>query len=321
MERHAAVRAGDERATVALLTRLARQAARPYPPPAGFSGWTSGAALDLVAETFSRKRGFVAAAVAETRTDAELERYLLKVLTNVLRDGARRTERGKLIGRLRTIFGAEGEFVRHVVPFDSWRLAAAPEVVWQGDIADLIATASRVRGTAATRWNTSGPTPRATRDAIVAVSRAALGEAQGLVRDVDVAQVVQVCVPAVPVDAVDAESTGFSDATAQATDVATGDEYQEGSPQPDEVAQAVWSSLTDDERAAVPYLGDGDRAVATALGMGRRAGAAVAASVQEKVRLATLPGQEESVVFLLLRWASPDDPGDAGDDPEEVGAL
>jgi hypothetical protein len=74
-------------------------------------------------------------------------------------------------------------------------------VVWQGDIGDLIAAARHVRGSAATRWNTSGPTPKFTRDAIVVVSRAALGEADGLVRDPDIARVVQVCVPAVPIEA------------------------------------------------------------------------------------------------------------------------
>ena len=36
-------------------------------------------------------------------------------------------------------------------PFPAWRIAASPEVVWQG-AGDLIAAARRVRGPAATRW-------------------------------------------------------------------------------------------------------------------------------------------------------------------------
>lgn len=108
---------------VALLGRLARQAALPYPPPAGCERWTLDAVLDLVADTFARKGpGFVAAACAATNTDAELERYLLRVFTNVLQDQARGTERGKLLDRLGTILGAEDDFAHHTIPFPAWRL-------------------------------------------------------------------------------------------------------------------------------------------------------------------------------------------------------
>lgn len=315
MDEHAAVRSGDEHATVALLGRLARQAARRYPPPAGYGRWTPDAVLDLVSDTFARKGpGFVAAAIAATNDDAELERYLVRVFTNVLRDQARETERGKLIDRLGTILGAEDDFAHHTSPFSAWRLVTASEVVWQGDIGELIAAARHVRGSAATRWNTSGPTPRPTRDAIVAVSHAALHEADGLVSDPDVARVVQVCVPAVPIDAADAEAPRFNDVTARvshdpearAPGGRTVDDYNDGSPSAEEVARAVWSSLGDLERVALVHLGQGDRAVAAALGVGRRAGASIAASARDKVRMATLPGQEDTVVFLLMRWANDD---------------
>lgn len=60
MDEHAAVRNGDEHATIALLGRLVRQAARRYPPPTGYGRWTPDAVLDLVADTFIRKgQGFV----------------------------------------------------------------------------------------------------------------------------------------------------------------------------------------------------------------------------------------------------------------------
>jgi len=321
MHEHAAVRGGEDEETLALLTRLARQAVgRRYPPPAGYTEWTRNAVLELVSETFARKGPFVAAAVVSTTTDAELERYLLQVFKNVLRDQARETERGKLIARLETILGAEDDFAHHRVPYDSWRLTTWPPRVWQGDVEDLIAAAITVRCVVATRWNTSGPTPRPTRNAIVSVSRAALDEAQGQVRDADVARVVQVCVPAVPIDAVDAEALGFTDISARPSAVDVVDEYDDGAT-PAQVAEAVWATLDDDERVAVLYMGQGDRAVASALGIGRRAGAAVAASVKDKVRSATAEGQENTVVFLLLRWAGAEQKADPAVGGEGTGSL
>ena len=316
MNEHAAVRAGEEEPTLALLTRLARQAAGiRYPPPDGYDRWTADAVRDLVCDTFARKGPqFLAAAVTSTTTDAQLERYLLRVFENVLRDQARETERGKLIARLKTILGAEQDFAHHTDPYNSWRLISSPEIVWQGDVCDLIVAAREVRGVVATRWNTSGPTPRPTKTAIVSVSRAALLEADGLVREADVALVVQVCIPAVPIDATDAESPTFTDVSARTSVVEIVDEHDEG-PTPEQVAQAVWATLDEDERLAVVHMGHGDRAVAAALGIGRRAGAAVAASVKDKVRSATAEGQEDTVVFLLLRWANSED-----DDETAVGA-
>lgn len=321
MHVHAAVRAGEEKETLALLTRLARQAVgRQYPPPVGHTGWTADAVLDLISDTFVRKGSFVAAAVVSTTADAELERYLLKVFKNVLRDQARETERGKLIARLRTILGAEDDFAHHTVPYDSWRLTSSPQIVWQGDVEELIAAASKVRGVVATHWNTSGPTPRPTKCAIVSVSRAALDEARGQVRDADVARVVQICVPAVPIDAVDAEAPGFTDVSARSSVVDVLDEHDDG-PTPEQVAEAVWATLDDDERIAVLHMGQGDRAVASALGFGRRAGAAVAASAKDKIRSATAEGQENTVVFLLLRWAGSEQESDPAVGAEGIGSL
>lgn len=323
MDQHAAFRAGDEYAVVDLLGRLARQATRPFPPPNGGARWSEDDVAVLVADAFLRKGGFVAAAVSSTTTDAELERYLLKVFRNVWRDRARETERSKLIDRLETILGAEADFAHYHDPFRAWRLAGSPHVVWQGDIGDLIIASRHVRTSAATRWNTSGPTPFATRTAIVAVSRAALGEAAGLVSDGDVARVVQARVPAVPMDAADAEVFEFHDETDRDNDdtgptqgrragtggagvreVGAVDDYNDADLAALGIAWAVWASLTGAERSAVEHLGKGELAFAKALGVGRRAGVAIAASVRDKVRTATAPGQEETVVTALLRWAT-----------------
>jgi hypothetical protein len=213
METNRAVREGDDKAAFALLRRIARQAtfSGRYPPGADFPRWNADAIDDLISETFEYKPAFLAAAITRTTTDSSLELYLLETFENALRDRGRRSERGKLIERLKTILGSDPRFVRHTSPYDTWRVATAPAELWNGDIGDLLAAARHLRGVAATAWNTSGPTAKATKDAIIDVSDAALTAADGQVRDGVVAEVVQHWVPATPLDARDVERTGATD--------------------------------------------------------------------------------------------------------------
>ena len=340
MNIHAPVRDGDEQATFTLLRRLARQVVAPgrYPPGADFATWSDDAVDDLISETFERKPAFLAAALTETTTDAGLERYLLEALENMLRDRGRRSARGKLVERLKTILGNDERFARHTSPFDSWRVQSAPAVPWEGDIGDLFASASRLRGIAATAWNTSGPTPRATRDAIVKVTDAALTTADGLVRDGVVAEVVQHWVPATPLDARNVERTGATDDVAewdidstvgpgrgeaarprpvgsvvdQDGDGQHGDERAGDSAASSAdssaissavaAAAAVWDLLDPEERRALPHLNT-DRGIAKALGIGRRGAEAIVASIAAKVQAATMPDEEATVAHLLVTWA------------------
>ena len=303
MTDHDAVRAGDEAETAELLLRLALQAARRggYPAPSGSSRWIADDGWDLVAEAYDRKGQFVDVAILTTATDRDLELYLLRVFENLLRDRARATERGKLIERLQTILTPLPRFRRRTSPYNAWQLDASADAAWQGDIGHLIRAASRLRGIAATAWNTSGPTPKATRDAIIRVCESALEEAAGYVRDPDVAYVVQTCVPAVPLGAADRERLfpGDDPTAFEGPDAAcrTGRELDE--PTAEEVAGAIWASLTNDERLAVPHLSSA-REVAKALELPRRAAAAVTGSAKAKIRVATTQDIEAAVLAELL---------------------
>ena len=228
MTDHAAVRAGDDGETIDLLLRLALQAARRIgpPPPDGHASWTKGACRELVSDTYIRKGQFVEKALLATVTDRALELYLLSVFENVLRDQGRETELGKLIERLKTILGQAGQFIRHVSPYAAWRLDTALNTAWQGDIGHLIRAARKLRGIAVTEWNTAGKTPKVTQDAIVRVCEVALEEAAGFVRDPDVAHVVQVCIPAVPLEERDLERSTAGDDPAAFED-ATGSQLRE----------------------------------------------------------------------------------------------
>jgi hypothetical protein len=304
---HAAIRAGDERAQYELLLRLARQTVGRSggPPMAEHAGWTDDALDDLLGEVFARKGQFVEAGLLKTTTDSKLELYLLTAIENVLRDMGRETERFRLMARLETILGAETKFFRHRQPYKAWRLRSAPDVAWQGDIGRLIAAALRLRGVVATAWNRSGPTPRSTRDAIVRVSEAALDEAAGFVRDPDLAEVVQKCVPAVPLDADEAErpTDPQSVAIIGHGEVRPGPDSDLDVLPSDAIADAIWHALDGDERRAVPHLAS-DRAVASALGVPRRTGAAIAASAKVKIRSRTTAGTEADVVQHLCERAN-----------------
>jgi len=300
---HAAVRAGDDRETINLLLRLARQAVRRSgpPPPSGHSAWTNDACRELISDVFVRKGLFVEKAIVNTVTCRDLELYLLTTFENVLRDQARETERGKLIERLKTILGKEPQFLRHTSPYNAWRLDTAPDLAWQGDIGHLIRAALTLRGIAVTEWNTSGKTPKATRDAIVDVCSAALDKAAGFVRDPDVAHVVQTCIPAVPLERQDTERAvpaeelaefevcGIERAVLREPDGLTAED----------VAAAVWAALTHDERRAVPHLVS-ERGVGTALGLPRRTAAAVTDSTRAKIRTGTTEGLEVAVLNELI---------------------
>lgn len=310
MTDHAAVRAGDQAetaATAALLARLALQAARRggYPSPSGGSTWTNDDAWDLVAHAYDRKGDFVEIANISTTDDRGLELYLLRVFENLLRDQGRATERGKLIGRLETILGAIPRFCRHTIPYNAWRLESCADRAWQGDVGHLIRAASRLRGVAVTAWNTAGPTPRTTREAIVRVAEAALTEADGFVRDGDVALVIQACVPAVPSDPAALE-VPLPDAPSTVSEHGASDVHLDPDPTDapaEEIAAAVWASLTHDERRAVPFLGSA-RAVADELGLPRRTATAITESARAKTRAATTEGHEAAVIGELRDLSS-----------------
>jgi hypothetical protein len=302
MTDHAAVRAGDEAEAAALLARLALQAARRggYPSPSGGSTWSNDDAWDLVAHAYDRKGDFVEIANISTTDDRGLELYLLRVFENLLRDQARATERGKLVGRIETILGPIPRFCRHTTPYNAWRLDSCADGAWQGDVGHLIRAASRLRGVTATAWNTAGPTPRTTRDAIVRVAEAALTEADGFVRDGDVAHVIQVCVPAVPSDPVALE-VPLPDAPSTASEHAASAVHLDSDPTDataEETAAAIWANLTHDERRSVPFL-DSARAVADELGLPRRTATAITESARAKTRAATTEGHEAAVIGEL----------------------
>ena len=170
--------------TVALLLRLGRQVGRrsTFPAPDGHDIWSDDAVVDLIGAMFVEKPQLVVGCVVKAHDDASLERLLLVAIRNWLKDQAKATEVGKLRRRLENVLGGDPRFVSIKTGQDRWALTEHGSKGWQGDIDQLHAAAHRVRGVQiTTRWNTSGPTPRRTKDALIAVAYGVLSEAGGSV--------------------------------------------------------------------------------------------------------------------------------------------
>ncbi|HTC69106.1 MAG TPA: hypothetical protein VK662_06000 [Acidothermaceae bacterium] len=296
--------AGD--ACVALLRSLASQVTRTnsFPPPEGYTHWGEDAIDDLLADMFAQEgagAAFVLNCYLKATDERSFERLLLAAIRNYLIDCAKKTERGKLRRRLERLLGEDPRFVRMPASQSGvprWALAGGPLVPWQGDVADLAAAASSVRGVAINRWNVSGPTPQATQDALLTVAHAILLHAEGAVRDEDLARVIEgrFALLAPPrFTSLDADE----DPSDPPNPLSDGPEAQvvSGSRGAD-----IWAALSQTERSLAPHLGKPDAELALVLGVGPRRAAALAAALAEKLRLATTDDEErEDVVAELLR--------------------
>ncbi len=294
---------GDVEVAWTLLRRIAAQAARtgPFPPPQDYSRWSDEAVDELLVEMIAKKGGvsFLLDALAKVDNQGSAERYLLAAVQNFQKDQAKATAHGKLRERLKTVLGNDPHFTAVTRPDQGWRLVDGPDLWWQGDIAVLHRAALQVRGVFISSWNTAGPTPRPTRDALTAVAAAVLTQAGGTVRAEDLARVL-----------LERFRHEIAPETAAGLFLADVDEQTARADQEPEhalvgiSAEQLWARLTGEQRAIVPYLTAPDDAAA-ALGIGPKEAAARRAQVIELVRLTTVDDpRADAVVTSLLDIAS-----------------
>lgn len=294
-------------ATLALLQDLGAQVTRTesFPPPPGYKTWSNPAVEELVADMLSQPgegAAFVVSCLAVADDQPSLERLLVKSVRNYLIDDAKKTERGKLRRRLEGLLGSDARFVR--VPAAEagtacWTLRESARSLWQGDVTQLEDAAWQLRGVAISHWNTAGPTPQGTKHALVTVAEAVLAHAGGCVRDEDLARVVQqrfILLAAHDDEALPAPEGAGDIATATEDDPPWLLEASE------DRARELYASLTPIERDAVPLLGGTNVDMAATLGVGRRRSKAIAESLTEKLRIATIDDEDrDDVLATLLR--------------------
>jgi hypothetical protein len=250
---------------------------------------------------FSKKGpAFVMACLVGASDQASLERQLLATIGNYLKDEAKRSERGKLRRRLNGLMSTDSRFVR--VPatqagVDGWASPDAPATLTVRSLAELQRAAFAVRGVSIRRWNTAGPTASGTRHALLTVADAVLATADGVVRDEDLARVIESRFALL-------DPPKF----AQLHDHGS---WAELATHPDDEpavlvtvvdrAEDLWQGLTQVERSLLPHLGEPDDVLATIADVGPKQARAIADALAGKLRLATVNDpQHDDVVLVLL---------------------
>jgi hypothetical protein len=289
--------------TFELLRRLVHQVRRSsgFPPPEGYAQWNDDAAYEVITAMLSREgagQHFVTGCFVQAFDQVSLERLFLASIKNFLIDEAKTTPRGKLRRRIARLMGEDASFRQEPGSPPKWALSEHPAgAVWQGDLDNLIAEAWRVRGVGITRWNHSGPTPKATVQALMAILNHVLQHARGAVREEDLAKVLQdrfaLLAPA-HFTSLYADDGGV-DPAAEAGPAAEVDPAGAGG-----VASDIWQQLTVNERLLLPYLNEDAHHAAQLLEVGRKQAGAVLAGLKEKLRLALVDDGEQAAVMRAL---------------------
>lgn len=168
-----------------------------------------------------------------------------------------------------------------------------------------------MRGVEIVRWNHSGPTPKATVQALKAVLTQVLRHAGAAVREEDLAKVLQarfaLLAPASFVALAADGPPADPDIPAAA---AAGTPAGADAPGAGGVAAGIWQQLSADERLVLPYLDEGAHHAAQLLEIGPEQASAVLAGLTERLRLVLADDSEqEAVLAALLRYCAESPPG------------
>lgn len=286
-----------------LLRRVGRQVARSqgFPPPEGHAAWTDEAVDELLFEMISRKgEKFLLTCFLKTVDDASLEKMFFTSIRNFLIDEAKGTERGKLRRRFAARLGADSRF--RAVPGTSprWALASHPPgTVWQGDLDELVRAAWEVRGVWITAWNHSGPTPKETVRALMAVLTGVLEAAGGAVREEELAKVLEARFELLA----PAEFTALYADDGALIDSATDQDHGNVPVEAETVAGEIWTEMSPQERMLLSLMEEDPSEVSVLLGLGRRQTSAIMDALREKLVLALTAagGDLREVAAALLR--------------------
>ncbi|MCM8555458.1 hypothetical protein [Streptomyces sp. STCH 565 A] len=296
--------------TFELLRQLVHQVRRSsgFPPPEGYAEWSDDAAYDVITAMLTREGAgqlFVTSCFAQAADEASLERLFLASIKNFLIDEAKKTPRGKLRRRIARLMGADDAFRRVPGSPPRWMLSEHPEgAIWQGDLADLVAEAWRVRGVGITRWNHSGPTPAQTVRALMVILTQVLRHARGAVREEDLAKVLEsrfeLLAPA-------RFTFLYTDEGALAEPVEASAMVEADAAAAGGGAADIWQRLTANERLLLPYPDEDAHHAAQLLELGLAQAEAVLAGLKAKLRLALSDDRDRTAVMgaLLRRCADP----------------
>ncbi len=163
-----------------------------FPPPAGSGHWDDAAVAEVAHDFLTGPRGLARMTELALRSDDErsFARLLDTAVLNHLRDVARRTDRGRLIRRLKEVMTDDERFARAPHGQDWWHLAGGSSQassVPMRDIAPHLVDVAVV----IPRWSSEDRNaPVADRQTLIDLLSAALTGAAGALTDSDLAELV-----------------------------------------------------------------------------------------------------------------------------------
>lgn len=171
---------------------LVTAVAHNFPPPHGSDHWDQGTVADVAHDFLTGPRGLSRMTELALRADDErsFARLLDTAVLNHLRDVARRTDRGRLIRRIKEVMSDDERFSRAPQGQDWWHLVdEAPEA--SSLPLDVIAPHLSDIQIVIPRWNSEERNaPVANRRTLSDLLSAALAAAGGALTDADLAELV-----------------------------------------------------------------------------------------------------------------------------------
>ncbi|MEU9396297.1 hypothetical protein AB0D86_40660 [Streptomyces sp. NPDC048324] len=245
--------------------------ARHYPDPAGRGYWLPDEIQELAHDVIVHKHGgasFAAYLVAHCNDDLSIARVMQAMVRNELADRARRTEKGRLMLRLREVLKSD-LFIKKAGGRERYTVAARASSadtrrpVQFGDYETMRQAAHSVTDVKLIRWNpeASRRSPIAEKDSIERVLQAVLTSVESPVELTELADVVADRFGILPTPHV---MSWDSEIAFEPVDSSTvkADTYK---PE----ALLIWSQLDPEERLILPLLGESVRVAAEALGWRR----------------------------------------------------
>jgi len=277
---------------VRLLYDTVRRVARRFPPSGGGS-WDSDKYMEAAHDFLtSRATNPITSLFAIAADDDSFSRLLTTAVLNYFRSLARQSERAKLLRRINTVLDEDARFVRASDRPLRWALRGQESLEeYSGTPEVLYAAAWEAQGVAVARWRSSTRTYVSDRESIAAFAHAVLGAASGPV-NLDVlldvgARRFDLREPPLIID-IDDVPVGHPEIT----------EHPDGAMVD---AETLWSQLTEQERAALPYLDASVREAARGLGLGKTTAAALLRRL--KTLLADTAGSDGAVIVRLQELA------------------
>lgn len=171
---------------------LVTAVAHNFPPPAGSNHWDETAVIDVAHDFLTGPRGLARMTELALRSDDErsFARLLDTAVLNHLRDIARRTDRGRLIRRIKEVMSDDERFARAPQGQDWWHLADQPSEASSIPIEDIEPLLYQVQ-VVVPRWTSEDRNaPVADKRTLADLLSAALLGAAGALTDGDLAELI-----------------------------------------------------------------------------------------------------------------------------------